>query len=369
MSVYHWPNYLKIIIFTIIIGTMWLFNGPFITPIFMGFFFAVLTLPVFELLQKKLGSYCKGFTNGVATALTIVLVSALMIFGINFIASQIISEIPKFVTQIVSILQGFKENKELVDWIANKGVARESIYQVLDSALSNFNSRRGAFDLTNIVNSDKTQQIFSVSSQIFNFLFMSITNIVLFVLAWITGLNDGKKWIHSVLDCFPFTDSEVATIKSEVRKTINNVIFANLLSGLLNSTLAFVIMFCLGVPNIWIYTILIFFIGFLPLSPNEFAYLIPLSAAFSANLWLGLVLTIICEIFILWINYSFLPKVIATSKNASPLLIITSVLSGIVIFGPLGFIIGPVVLAMIKTLYSILIKHIKLTKHEIIENE
>ena len=53
MSVYHWPNYLKIIIFTIIIGTMWLFNGPFVTPIFMGFFFAVLTLPVFELLQKN----------------------------------------------------------------------------------------------------------------------------------------------------------------------------------------------------------------------------------------------------------------------------------------------------------------------------
>jgi predicted PurR-regulated permease PerM len=124
-------------------------------------------------------------------------------------------------------------------------------------------------------------------------------------------------------------------------------------------------MLVLGVSNIWIYTILIFFIGFLPLSPNEFAYLIPLSAAFSKNLWLGLGLAIICEIFILWINYSFLPKVIATNKQASPLLIITSVLSGIAIFGPLGFIIGPVLLAMVRTLYSIVIRHIKTTKREL----
>ena len=97
-------------------------------------------------------------------------------------------------------------------------------------------------------------------------------------------------------------------------------------------------------------------IGVLPLSPSEFAYAIPILIIAQSNPLLALVLAILAELIVLFTNYVFLPRVIISGSEGNPLLILTSVMSGIAIFGVMGFIIGPVLMILVQTLYQILTK-------------
>lgn len=97
-------------------------------------------------------------------------------------------------------------------------------------------------------------------------------------------------------------------------------------------------------------------IGVLPLSPSELGYAIPILIIAQSNPLAALILAILAEIIVLFTNYIFLPRVIVAASDGNPLLILTSVMAGIGIFGIMGFVIGPVLMILVQTLYSILVR-------------
>ena len=212
--------------------------------------------------------------------------------------------------------------------------------------------------LTSSLSVDNLQKVLNTSQQVLSSLFTQIVYIVIFLLAWFNGLVFGSKWIDTLINLFPLYNHESSSIKKNLAMGIRNVIYANLLSGILNMFGITLLCLIFGIPNIFILIVFAFIVGFLPISPSELAYVYPVIYILYLNPILGIVALILVEAYILWQNYVFLPGIVLSGTSGNPLFIITSVIAGISIFGVMGFIIGPAIMIFVNTLGGILMNRL-----------
>jgi predicted PurR-regulated permease PerM len=340
---------------TIIIFILSVFNWQYRTPLITGFIFGVLTYPllsnILKLIENALLKYNLkhkwkiqiDFRPYVALGVIIITTIALFIL-LSIISSRIVDEVPSFIQASDRLLNQLQKNQYLIDILNILGLSQNSINN-LQSNLQNIG--RSWVSVDNLANA------WDFGQQILNLVFSQVIYLILFLISWYNSLVYGSSWIDGILHLLPFTKSEEKQIKAALTLGIRNVLYANLISGVLNATAVFILMLIFSLPNAFIVAVAVFWIGFLPVTPSELGYLIPVSLIFSQNSFVAIIIFILAELFILWQNYIFLPSIVLTGNKGNPLFIITSVLTGMAIFGIMGFIIGPVIMIFVSTLASI----------------
>jgi predicted PurR-regulated permease PerM len=361
-----WPGAIKLIVLFIIGFFLWLFNNPFITPLLLGFIFAALTFPLYAWISKQLNRFLtfKKDWNTLAAMLTILIVCSVLITFGNVFIRQLIREIPNFSKEGLEFLQGAPDNRTVLNIAGQLGFSREDVQTAVNGfdnevrqISSYFDPQAPQSDTRNanqIFSTENLNRALGIGTQLFGAIFNQLVYLVIFILAWLNALLLGQRWLNNIFQILPLSDTEVKVIKKDLTLGIRNVVYANLISGLIHAGVVFLIMLVFGLPNLFIVTLLVFLIGVLPLTPSELAYAIPILLLFQRNPWAATLLIPVAELIVLWVNYVVVPKVIAANGEGNDLLILTSILSGIAIFGLMGFLIGPVIMIFVQTLYRIL---------------
>ena len=362
-----WPHWLSITLFSIIGFGLWVFNQAYLTPLLLGFILAALSYPIYEFVLSKIKF--KHLKEGLAASFTMIILTLSFTILINFLARELVKEVPKFGNSLTNFVNDIPNNETIVKFGQNFGLEKsdlEYLSQRIKADTSSSSNLLGANDagknFSEVFSQDNINTALDVSKQAFTYIFTQLVYFVIFLLAWFNGLVNGKAWLENLFEIMPLEENEVKDIRKNLKLGIQNVIYANLLSGAINTVVVVLIMLIFGLPNISIAAIATFIIGVLPLTPSELAYALPIILLFPTNPVAALVLIPIAELIILYINYVLLPKVIAGGDDGNPLLILTSILSGIAIFGLMGFIIAPVLMILIQTLYNILVSRIRLEK-------
>jgi predicted PurR-regulated permease PerM len=360
-----WPTYLKVGVLAFIVFTIWIFNKDYATPLLLGLIAAILTFPVKEYINKLLSFIKKpNLEDKLSTSITVLIIGAITLFTLNFTIRQIIKEIPTFANGIISYAKDLPNNEKVIKTAENLGIPKSTIDDLSSSFNNQIESITTSLDgtspsSTDYFNESKLNSAIDLSKKTFNFLFKEIVALVIFLLAWINALNYGKSWLKSIFNILPFNKQEKLNIYTDLQKGVQNVIYANILSGLIHAIICFAFLAFFGVKSLFIITLLIFLIGVLPLSPSELGYGIAILLIFPASIPAAIFLAILGEIVIIYVNYVLIPQIISTGEEGNPLLILTSILSGITIFGISGFIIGPLIMIIVQTLYRILVSRIK----------
>jgi predicted PurR-regulated permease PerM len=320
----------------------------------VGFIFAVLTFPIFSYIKKIIQNKFKFINDGICALITVLFVGVILGLVITFLSSQLSNEIPKFIQIALNFIQSLPSNEKFISTLSEFGISPENSRTLIDNINQNIRSRvEGALSVENLA------RAINVGQEVLNVVFNQILFFIIFMIAWFNGLLFGKSWINTILTIFPFEAEENKLIKKDLTLGIRNVIYANLLAGLLNSLAVLAIMLIFQIPGVFIVTIIVFLIGFLPVTPSELGYAIPLAILFSTNPFAAIVIAILAELFILWQNYVFLPKIVLTGTSGNPLFIITSVLAAISMFGVMGFIIGPTIMIFVNTLAQIILRRME----------
>jgi predicted PurR-regulated permease PerM len=330
-----------------IVLVFWIFNYPFRTSLFTGLIFAVLTYPIFRVCKEFLASNLKIKSQAISAMITIFSVGLILGAIINFVSIQLVNEVPGFARLGYDFVVNLPENTTLLKIANNFGIGQDLIRENTNNIIKGlgFGSRAEVFSSQNIA------RFLDFGQQFFNIVFNQITFLIIFLLAWFNGLLFGKQWLNLIISLLPFNETESHQIKHELTLGIRNVIYANIISGLANACLAFIIMAT-------------FIIGLVPLTPSELGYIIPIIFIFQSNPVAAIVLAVLIELFIAWLNFVLLPKVILSKSKGNPLFIITSVITGIAIFGVMGFIIGPIIMIFVNTLGQIVLDQINKEKAE-----
>jgi predicted PurR-regulated permease PerM len=365
---YNWSTLIISIVIGIILYFIWLFNFRYVTPLTLGLIIATLTYPLFKFIYKKLSALSdKSFVRSFSAIITVLGICGSLSLILNFTTQQLVHEIPTFANGIIDFANKIPENPNITKPLESIGISKQYLNETIETLNKNSGDLGGLLGKDNgkasgLFTEENLNNIFNVGKQSLNLFFNQLVYLVIFLLSWYNFLIYGEIWLQKIFNLLPFSSKEAQNIVTDFENGVRNVILANFLSGLIHTVICALAMWVFGIQSIFIISVLIFFIGVLPLSPSELGYAIPVLLILPINPLFAVMLAILGEIVILWTNYIVIPKIIASGKEGNSLLILTSILSGIAIFGIMGFIIGPLIIIFVQTLFGILSDRIKLKK-------
>jgi len=189
-------------------------------------------------------------------------------------------------------------------------------------------------------------------------IFSKVTNLffgfLLSLLAFYYFLKDGKNLTRNLIALSPLKDTDDEEIIQKLNNAIHSVILGSLVVALIQGTLVSIGFYLFGVPNAALWgavgaiAALIPFVGTALVVIPAVIYLLISSSLFYA---LGLLLWGTVAVGL--IDNLLIPKLIERGVRIHPLLILFSVLGGLSLFGPAGFLIGPLVLSLLFALLDI----------------
>ncbi len=183
------------------------------------------------------------------------------------------------------------------------------------------------------------------------FIGLTITVFVLFVL-----LRDGLRlsmWIHTML---PIRDEIQDDINDRLNRLMRASVIGNVVAGLIQAVLLGIGFWLLGFNNVLFLTVLTFVLALLPLV-GAFIVWVPLVGYLVAISSTGLAAILFVYGSLVSISDFYTrPIVIGHSAELNSAVIVVGVFGGLVAFGPIGLLIGPVLIGGAKIAIEAMIR-------------
>ena len=319
--------------------------GIFLFPFTLALFFSIMTQPFSRFLEKKLK-----FSQKIATIVSIVLFLVIFLGFISLSALRLSGEIYKL---SINLNKYSKDVQTLWNTTIDKvysllGYFPEGFDEQVKSSINGF-IRMGTSKLGSFINS------------LINFI-TSIPTIILYICITILStffISLDKNKIMAFLEQqFPKSwIKKVYNIKREMFNVLGSYIRAQIIlmticffELLISFNILSFLKFNLQYPLI--FSIVICIIDALPIL-GAGAVLLPWSliSFVTGDINLGLALLVI-YFLVLSVRQMLEPKLISQNLGVHPLVTLISMYSGFKFFGVIGFLIGPVVMIILKNVFS-----------------
>ena len=175
----------------------------------------------------------------------------------------------------------------------------------------------------------------------------AVVQMVLVVFTLFYMFRDGERIRHSVYDILPLQRIQMHDIGSRTRDVIAATIYGVLAISAIQGTLGFLIFWILGIPSQLLWGVVMFFLSMIPMAG---AFLVWVPAAIYLALtgaYLKAAILVGWGVLVISSIDNFLsPRLVGRRARLHELLIFFSVLGGLEVFGILGLVLGPVVVAI-----------------------
>lgn len=162
------------------------------------------------------------------------------------------------------------------------------------------------------------------------------------------GFSQGEEFYTWFRRALPLPDEIEDRLFDDIRKITKIVFVGNILVSVLGGIIGAISFLIFGVPNAIFWGFIMIILGILPVVGAPMVWI-------PAALWLFIdghpasalgILIVNGLIVVGYVDNILRPKMIGLAANVHPVLILVGVLGGLEAFGPLGFVIGPLVLAI-----------------------
>lgn len=314
---------------------------PFIYAILFAGVFAV----IFEPVHKKILSFMPKLPSLAALG-TAVLITIAFLLPLSFLGTQIVKEAQVFYFSLsetdggISVLDQYGSNLE-------KLKTQLPIFKDVST------------DLRQYLGSGLSLLINNVGS-IFSNLLKILTGIFIFLISFYYLLRDGKRLKKILVFLSPLPDSEDQMVFQKLETAINSVVRGSLIVAVVQGALVATGFAIFGIQGFILWGMVASIASLIP-GVGTAVVIIPaiIFLFFEGQTLYALGLLLWGFLAVGLIDNFLGPKLIGKGTNLHPLLILLSVLGGIALFGPVGFIIGPLSLSFLFALldiYSFILK-------------
>ena len=301
---------------------------PFFNVIALGAIVAILFSPINRRIEARLKSPMK------AAALTVLIIFLIILIPVSLFGQLIFNE-------ILSLYNHIRDGSLVID----RGQIMASLPAQVQSVIENF-TRDLNSTLANITN-NAFQAFSSLVSNVANF-FLSL---FLFFFTIYYLLKDGRHFKAILVDISPLNERQETELVAKLSSAVNGVVKGSFLIALSQGLVATIGFLIFGVPQpiLWgMFTVLAALVPTvgtaISLVPAIIFLLITdhVGAAIGLTIWGALAVGMIDNVIS--------PMLIGAKTKLHPLLVLFSVLGGIQLFGFLGFLLGPIFMAVFVTL-------------------
>lgn len=166
--------------------------------------------------------------------------------------------------------------------------------------------------------------------------------------------RDGDRIFFAVRDVLPLNPDEATAIMARSREVIGASVYGVFAIALIQGTLGGLAFWVLGLPSALVWGVAMVFLSMIPML-GAFLVWIP-AAIFLAVTGhpVKAILLVLWGMLVIGMVDNFLrPKLVGSRTRLHELLIFFSVLGGLQVFGVLGIVLGPVVLAITMALVAV----------------
>ncbi len=230
-----------------------------------------------------------------------------------------------------------------------------TINVILNKLLSLFNLSEEELNKTiaGVISQQGNELVGGITKGMANIITISL-DFIFMVFSIFFFLKDGPELLTKIRNYLPFSEKHKDRLVKQVRDIVISTIYGGIAVSIVQGTIAGVAFFILGIPNpvVWGFTTSI--ASFIPLLGASAVWVpITIYLFIEGAVLKGLALAII-GIFGISLIDNILKPIIIGSRTKMPILVIFfSILGGIKLFGLIGLIMGPLVLALFVSLIEI----------------
>ncbi len=342
-------KYLFMAAFAAILYVSYLLAKPFFSAIIASAIMAYMFYPLYERLNKKL-KYST-VSAILASILIIVILATPLFFLMNSITteSQVVYLRTRqlFITGDVFLIGCDPEATGKVCEFSNY------VSSFLEKPEVRYHIEEGIKQVTSSASSKASAIIFSIPTILLNVF------ITLFMTFYF--FKDGKKIIEKVKSLMPLTFSQQKQMFHQLNETTYAIIYGTLLIAAVQGAVAALGFFIFGVSSPITWGIVTAIFALVPFVGTAFVWL-PISllmivqgfvTSSDSAILRGFGLLIFSAVVVASMDNLLKPFVIGKKAKIHPVLVLIGVLGGIALFGFIGFIAGPLVLALLNSFLNI----------------
>lgn len=199
-------------------------------------------------------------------------------------------------------------------------------------------------------------KLFSIGGATTAFLGRLLLGLAIMTVALYFFLLDGPRMLETIKGLSPIDDEHEEELIQEFNNVSRAVVVATLLSAIIQGILAGIGFYFVGMESVFLLTLLTACLALVPFAGAAAVWVpVCLWLYFVDNhFWSALGLGIYGVTIVSMADNFIKPYVLHGQSNLHPLLALLSVLGGVTALGPIGILVGPMVVVFLQTLLNIL---------------
>jgi predicted PurR-regulated permease PerM len=166
--------------------------------------------------------------------------------------------------------------------------------------------------------------------------------------------RDGDRIYDAMIDSIPLNAAETRKIFDRTHEVIHASVYGVIVIAMVQGTLGGLAFAALGLPSPVVWGVVMFFLSMVPMVGSSVIWVpTAIYLGMSGHLGKALALTLWGALVIGTIDNILRPKLVGERARLHELLIFFSVLGGLQIWGPLGLVLGPVMIAITLALIDV----------------
>lgn len=322
--------FLFVLLLLAIILTIIIFS-PFLTMFILAAAFSVILKPIYLWIKRRLVKNI----SWLASILTIIIFVVCLCVPLFFIGKAV-----------------FNQTQDLYNNIIARGSPSQFL-ETINQSLNRFFPEGFNFDFQSSI----TQAVSSLSNNIAALFSSTLQSILMFTLMLFSMfylLKDGESWKEGFVNIFPLKNDDINEILINLKKSINRIFKGSFTIAIAQGILAWAGFTIFGIPNAVIWAVVAGIASFVPTIGTAIVSIPAVLFLFFTGMELqALGLLIWSMILIGTIDNVLNPYIISKDTEIPSLFILFAILGTITFIGPLGILIGPLILSLLYSLISI----------------
>jgi predicted PurR-regulated permease PerM len=302
---------------------------PFAKTIIVSIALSTIFYPLYLWIYKKIGNI-----DWLAAILTIIIFIIILCIPLVFIGSTVI-----------------EQSQSLYSWVVDRG-GLNWITTMINEKITSF-----APNISINAQEHITQAIGGVVGSVgtmFTATLSSILSFFLVLLSMFYFLKDGDRWKESLKKLSPLSNEADQKIFTKLKQSVNGIVKGYLVIAVVQGLLMGLGLYIFGVPHPALWGVMAAIASLVPTIGTAlvaapavlFLFLVNQDGqAIGLALWSAVIVGTVDNV----LN----PLIVGKSIQIHPLLILFTVLGGLALMGPVGILIGPLLISFIYALISV----------------
>jgi len=325
--------FIALAFFVLLLGYLsYLVLKPFFVPIAWAIVLSVLFYPLYAFILK----YVR--LTSIAAIIVLCIILVIIIGPISYISFLLVMEMRGIVEFAETIR--IETIKDLTQHPTIDGVVKR-LTAIMDITEEELN--KSIMDKAGRISRDivewGTKRIGDIIIGLLHFIFMVLTIFFL--------LKDGPGFLKKFRDYLPFSEEQKNRLDKLVQDIVISTMYGGVIIAITQGTLGGIVFAILGIPSPVIWGAAMAILAFIPFV-GPFIIWAPAAAylIITGEVFKGITLALLGFFVISAIDNFLRPYIIGNRTKMSFIMLFFSVIGGIQIFGLLGLVLGPLVLAL-----------------------